>query len=394
MSIIIAILVLGLIIFIHEFGHFMMAKAFKVPVREFSIGMGPRIFTTIKGNTRYSLKAFPFGGSCAMIGEDSAGSGDFTDVEGVTIDEEGLIDFEGVKFKKEDIEKNNFAVIKPWKKALICLAGPFSNFILALLLSVVLVSLIGFDVPIVSDLTKDSAATKASPEVLLPGDKIVKIELPGESDKVNCYRDLSFFMFLHNDEILKYKYPVILYFERGEGKEVLKTIIYPTYNEEYKRAMLGVNFKNVYKQPKSIVETIKYGFYEFYFYIETTIKGLKMLIRGRFGLKDMTGPVGTVAVMGTAIKEAKEVDIKSVIATIIMLTVLISANLGIMNLLPIPALDGGRVVFAAIEMIIGKPIDKNIEGMANTVTMTLLIMLMVWIFGLDIYKLVTGTLFG
>ena len=93
MSIVLALLVLGLIIIVHEFGHFFVAKLFKVPVREFSIGMGPRIFSKVINNTRYSLKALPIGGSCAMIGEDAAGSGDFTQVEGVEVGEDGLYDF-------------------------------------------------------------------------------------------------------------------------------------------------------------------------------------------------------------------------------------------------------------------------------------------------------------
>ena len=392
MSILIAILVLGLIITIHELGHFIMAKAFKVPVREFSIGMGPRIWSKVIKNTRYSLKALPFGGSCAMIGEDAAGSGDFTEAEDVKIDENGIVDFDGVKFTKEEIEKNNFSTISPVKKFFICVAGPFMNFLLAFSLAFILVSRVGFDMPIISSVTTDSAAAQAEPIVLSKGDEIVELEVPGEKEKVICYRDVVLFMQLNNDDIVNKNYPLIVTFKRGS--EVIKTMARPTYNEEYKKAMIGISFENMYRLPQNILETCKFAAKEFYFYIKTTIMSLRMLIRGKLGAKDVSGPVGTVAVMGSAISEASAISLESMMLTLISLVVLISANLGVMNLLPIPALDGGRIVFAAIEMITGKPINKEVEGFVNTITMILLLMFMMWIFGMDIYKLLSGSLFN
>ncbi len=392
MSIIIAILALGLIITIHELGHFFMAKLFKVPVREFSIGMGPRIISKVINNTRYSLKALPFGGSCAMIGEDIAGSGDFTDVEGVKIDENGLVDFEGVKFTEEELNKNNFQAISPVKKFFICLAGPGMNFLLAFLLAFVLVSRVGFDLPIIANVVEGGAAEKAAPTQILPGDIITEIEIPGEKEKVICYRDVAIFMQLNNDEILKKEYPIVLTIDRNG--ETYSTLVMPTYDETYKKAMMGISFENMYKLPTNIAETLKYAANEFYFYIKTTIMSLRMLIRGKIGAKDVSGPVGTVAVMGSAINEASAVSLESAVLTVISMIVLISANLGVMNLLPIPALDGGRIVFAAIEMITGKPINKDVEGFANAITMLLLLIFMVWIFGMDIYKLLSGSLFN
>lgn len=120
---------------------------------------------------------------------------------------------------------------------------------------------------------------------------------------------------------------------------------------------------------------------------------LRMLIRGKLSTKDVSGPVGTVAVMGSVINEVKT-DMTALLYTLFSLMVLISANLGVMNLLPIPALDGGRIVFAAIEMIIGRPIDKKIESTANTITMLLLLGFMIWVFGQDIMKIINGTLTG
>ena len=392
MSIIIAILVLGLIITVHELGHFFMAKAFKVPVREFSIGMGPRLVSKVINNTRYSLKALPFGGSCAMIGEDAAGSGDMIEYEDVKVDENGLYDFEGVKFSKEDLDKYNFQAISPMKKFLICLSGPFMNFLLAFILAFVLVSQVGFDVPIISNVSSDGAAASATPVALEKGDEIIEFEIPGEKESIISYRDLAIFMQLNNDDILDKKYPLAITFKRS-GK-VLKTVVYPTYDETYNKAMIGISFEDMYQMPKSFIDTCKFAVKEFYFYIKTTIMSLRMLIRGKLGAKDISGPVGTVAVMGTAISEANAISFASMIYTLLTMIVLISANLGVMNLLPIPALDGGRIVFAAIEMITGKPINKDVEGFANTVTMLLLLIFMIWIFGMDIYKLLSGSLFN
>lgn len=391
MGVIIAIFALGFIIFVHEFGHFMMAKFFKVPVREFSIGMGPRILSKVINNTRYSLKVFPFGGSCAMIGEDSAGSGDFTEADDVKIDENGLMDFDGVKFTKEEIDKYNFSAISPVKKFFICLSGPFMNFLLAFLLSIFLVSQAGFDVPIISNISEGSAASLASPVSLKAGDEIIELEVPGEKEKVIAYRDVALFMQLNNDLFVEKNYPLAITIKRDN--ETYKTVVYPKFDEESKRALIGISFGLNENKPIGIVNTIKLAFKELYFYVKTTVMSLRLLIRGKLSAKDVSGPVGTVAVMGDAIDTAKGGGLISILYTIASLIVLISANLGVMNLLPIPALDGGRIVFAAIEMIIGRPIDKNIEGFANAVTMILLLIFMIWIFGMDIYKLMTGTLY-
>lgn len=391
MGVIIAIFALGFIIFVHEFGHFMMAKFFKVPVREFSIGMGPRILSKVINNTRYSLKVFPFGGSCAMIGEDSAGSGDFTEADDVKIDENGLMDFDGVKFTKEEIDKYNFSAISPVKKFFICLSGPFMNFLLAFLLSIFLVSQAGFDVPVISNIAEGSAASLASPVSLKAGDEIIELEVPGEKEKVIAYRDVALFMQLNNDLFVEKNYPLAITIKRDN--ETYKTVVYPKFDEESKRALIGISFGLNENKPVGIVNTIKLAFKELYFYVKTTVMSLRLLIRGKLSAKDVSGPVGTVAVMGDAIDTAKGGGLISILYTIASLIVLISANLGVMNLLPIPALDGGRIVFAAIEMIIGRPIDKNIEGFANAVTMILLLIFMIWIFGMDIYKLMTGTLY-
>ena len=368
-----------------------MAKIFKVPVREFSVGMGPRIVSKVIKNTRYSLKVLPIGGSCALIGEDVAGSGDMMAYDGVKIDDNGLYDFEGVKFTKEEVDKNNYQAISPVKKFFICVAGPFMNFLVAFSLAFILVSYVGYDLPIISSVSEGSAAMEARPSALMAGDKIIELEIPGQKEKIICYRDLALFMQLNNDDIITKNYPLIVTYERDD--RINRTVLHPTYNEEYKKAIIGVTFDNAQRIPSAFVDKLKFASSEFYFYIKTTIMSLKLLIRGKLSAKDVSGPVGTVAVMGSAISEASSVGIGYAALTLISLIVLISANLGVMNLLPIPALDGGRIIFAAVEMITGKPINKELEAFVNSFTMVLLLIFMMWIFGQDLYKILSGNLF-
>ena len=391
MGIIIAIIALSVIIFIHELGHFLVSKFFGVPVREFSIGMGKRIFSFIKGNTRYSLKILPLGGSCALVGEDISGSGDFTDNIGIIDKEKGTINYDGVIFDLEYVKKNNFSVISPVKKFLIALSGPLSNFILAFLLSMIIVMYVGYDKPIITDVVENGAASVAIPYSLESGDEITELKTKSDKMKITSYRDILFFMTVNNDELIKENEVLIVSFKRNGVK--YDTILKPIFNEEENRVMMGISLSNGYMKANNFFDFIISSFNEFSFYIKTTIKSLKLLFKGRVSVNQVSGPVGTVAVMGTAISDAASAGFLVTLMTTFSIIVLISANLGVMNLLPIPALDGGRIVFAIIEMIIGRPLGEKIEGYANMVTMALLLIFMFYIMGLDVYKIFTGTLF-
>lgn len=392
MSIVLSIIILGLIIFIHEFGHFITAKLFKVPVREFSIGMGPRIFSFIKNNTRYSLKAFPFGGSCAMVGEDAAGSGDFTDGLGIIDKEKNTINYDGVIYDLDYIEKYNFSKTPPIKKILICISGPGFNFLLALLLSFIMINSFGYDEARVREVSASSAASEASPYAIEANDIITNLKIAGDDTKINFYRQISLFMEMNISEFIENNAPILVSLNRetNEGIKKINTVLYPKYDEETKRPLMGLSFSLERVKPKNIIDGIKYSFYEFQFYIDMTIKSLKLLIRGKVGMNEISGPVGTVKIMGDAIDSTSKIDFSSTIYTILMLIVLISSNLGFMNLLPIPALDGGRIVFSIIEIIIGRPLNKKFEAYANGITMSLLLLLMIYVFGMDIMKIFRG----
>lgn len=385
MSFIISILILGFIIFIHEFGHFIFAKIFNVPVREFSIGMGKRIFSIIINNTRYSLKLLPIGGSCQMIGEDIAGSGDFTEIGGKLDEQNQTIDFDGVIYKIEDIKNNNFSVINPIKKFIICLAGPLFNFILAFICAFAILVMMGTSLPVINTVVENSSAANAKPYSLKQGDVIKKMIVTNDTQNIVFDKDVIIFMGMHSNDFVQNPYLGLTIERDGE---ILDTILTFDLNSNLDKAVMGITLGTNYV-PKGFLDLCYYSFQEGLFYIKLTIKSLKYLFNGKASAKDISGPVGTVAVMGSAIDSAGG-NFFAIIATILTLTNLISANLGIMNLLPIPALDGGRIIEAAIEMIIGRPLDEKIIGFINAITMILLLFLMAYIFGLDIYKLFTG----
>lgn len=388
-GILLSILILGFIVFIHELGHFVFAKAFKVPVREFSIGMGKRLISFVKNNTRYSLKLLPIGGSCAMVGEDIAGSGDFSAIGGVVDNEKKTITFDGVTFPLDYVEKNNFSVISAWKKVVICFAGPLFNFLLAMICGIVLVLYSGVDLPIISVVKDDGAASKAAPYTLNVGDEILRLETPFDKKDIVFSKDVVIFLAMHNEDFIELKHPLGVVFKRDN--EIHKTIIFPSLTDDIDRAVIGISIGKQY-YPDNIIDIVKYSVCEGIAYIDLTIKGLKFLFSGKINTNEMSGPVGTVAVMGQAINNVSS-NFSAVFVTILMLVNMISANLGVMNLLPIPALDGGRIIESVIEMIIGRPLDAKIQGFVNAVSMVFLLLLMLYIFGLDLYKIFTGTLF-
>ncbi|MDO5564070.1 MAG: site-2 protease family protein [Eubacteriales bacterium] len=385
-SIICAILALSIIILFHEFGHFIFAKIFKVGVIEFSLGMGPRIISFVKNNTRYSWKVIPFGGSCAMIGEDPSGSGDFSSYGGAYDENTGLVDFDGVKFPKDEISKISFNNIMPYKKLLIAFAGPLFNFILAFIVSLVIVFFTGIDKPIIRNVSENSPATIAMPYTLQNGDEILSLETPNKKSKVVVTRDITLFMYINDQYFTNEKYPLGITFKR-DG-QILETIVKPQYNEEVKRNIIGISFKNESLKPQNVIQLVQFTFYEIGFCLNSTITSLQLLFSGQLSANEISGPIGTVAIMGSSISEASTYGLLSGFLVFINLISVISANLGVMNLLPIPALDGGRIVFSIYEMISGRKVNEKVERLVNGASMLLLLLLMIFIMGSDIYKLI------
>lgn len=385
-SLLAAILVFGLLIFFHELGHFLFAKRGGICVVEFSLGMGPRLFSTVRGGTRYSLKLFPFGGSCMMLGEDDDGERDEkagTDIAGkAAYGERESEDTQDINRKKEKEQVRTYAGIElppgatgvtfnetsVWTRFLAIVAGPVFNFILAFFCAFFIISYVGYDPAEISTVAEGYPAAEAGME---PGDVITKIN----GKNIRIYRDVLAYTSFHQGETLNLEY--------RRGDKLYQAVLKPKYSKENGSYMMGIS-GGVYRKPESVFVTAKYSAYELKYWIELTFKSLSMIVKRQVSSDDIAGPVRIVSMIDSTVKESSEFGLMVVLVNLANLCVILSANLGVMNLLPIPALDGGRLVFILLEAIRGKPIDREKEGMIHMAGMAVLMVLMVFILFNDI----------
>ena len=343
MKIILAILIFSFIIIFHELGHFLFAKKCGVKVNEFTLGLGPTLISWGKGETKYCLKLLPFGGSCVMEGEDEESDSDRA-------------------FNKKTL----------WERFQIVFAGPLFNFILAYILSVVYIAALGVNDATISDVMEGYAAEEAG---IQAGDTIVSIN----GYNVHFYNEISIYTFLHpNAESYD-----IVYSRDGEKYE---TVVVPTYSEEAGRKMIGI-IKNSDYQKVSPLGVLKYAGYEIKYQIYVTLSSLKMLFTGQISVNEVSGPVGVLTTMSQVYYESIASGIFYVFINLLQIAILLTANLGVMNLLPFPALDGGRILLFVIEGIRGKKMKPEIENGINLVGFGLLMVLMVVVMYNDILKL-------
>lgn len=342
MSIVFAIIIFSILVLFHELGHFLLAKANGIRVNEFCLGLGPTIIGFTKGETKYSLKLLPFGGACMMEGEDESSDDDRA-------------------FNKKSV----------WARMSVVAAGPIFNFIMAFVFAMVIIAIAGYDAPKLSGVIEGYAAEAAG---LQEGDVIVKMD----NKNIHFYRDISSFAFFHEGETVE-----VVYERDGER---IKTELTPIYSEEDGRYLYG--FVGSAREKANVLEVVKYGFYELGYWISTTLDSLKMLITGGVSVNELSGPVGIVGSIAEGTETAQqEGGMLSAFLTILNWAILLSANLGVMNLLPIPALDGGRLVFLVIEAIRKKPMDPNKEGFVHMIGLLLLFGLMFVVMANDIRKI-------
>lgn len=343
MNILVAFLVFSLLILFHELGHFTLAKLNGIRVNEFSLGLGPTLIGFTKGETKYSLKLLPFGGACMMEGEDENSDDDRA-------------------FNKKSV----------WARISVVAAGPIFNFIMAFIFSAIVLGAAGVDKPILSDVIEGYAAEEAG---LAGGDTLIKIG----GKRIHFYREVSVYATFHVGE------PVEIVYER-EGQEHATTLV-PKYDEELGRYLYGFVSAGA-REKVGFFETIGYAFCELGYYIDTTIQSLKLMFTGGVSVNDLSGPVGIVQNMGEVYEESVENDgYFYAMLNMMSWAIMLSANLGVMNLLPIPALDGGRLVFLVIEAIRGKAIPPEKEGMVHMVGIILLFLLMFVVMFNDIRKI-------
>lgn len=350
LNILAAILLFGFIVLVHEFGHFLLAKLNGIGVVEFSIGMGPRLFSFTRGETRYSIKILPFGGSCMMVGEDV-----------------------------ENPDPKAFNNKPVWSRIAVIAAGPIFNFILAFLFAIVIVSQVGHDSAILYGVSEGSPAEEAG---LMAGDKITKIN----NRKIVSYRDVLMYVVSHPGEemTVSYQRPAGGSWESGGAAEKRTTIMTPAFDEERQAYLLGVQFYG-YEKPDGIGELLYYSAYEVKYCISSTFDSIGMMVRGTIRVNDaVSGPIGIVDMVSETVQEGREAGTMAVVIVLSNWVLLLSASLGIMNLLPFPALDGGRLLFLFIEVLRGKPVDPEKEGMVHMVGMMFLMALMVFVLFNDI----------
>lgn len=342
MKFVIAIIIFSIIILFHELGHFLLAKRCNIRVNEFCLGLGPTIVGITKGETKYSIKLLPFGGACMMEGEDGESEDDRS-------------------FQKKSV----------WARISVVAAGPVFNFIMAFVFAFILITCIGYDKPVVYDVIEGYPAQEAGMEA---GDTILSMN----GKRIHFYREVSLYSYFHPGRTIDIVY------ER-DGQRHQATLV-PVYQEEEGRYMIGFYGSGV-REKGNILASLKYSVYELKYWITTTIDSLRMLISGRVSVNDVSGPVGIVKTIGDTYDESKTEGIYMVFINMLNIAILLSANLGVMNLLPIPALDGGRLVFLIVEAIRRKRIDPDKEGMVHFVGLVLLMLLMVFVMVNDIRQL-------
>lgn len=428
MKILIAIIIFSAIILIHELGHFLLAKLNGISVTEFSLGMGPRLFSVQKGETRYSVKLLPLGGSCAMVGEDTA----------------------------EEELPGSFNAAPVWGRISVVAAGPVFNFILAFILSVIIVGFVGYDPAEIVEVQQDSAASEAGLEagdviteyngyhvdlakdlyvysylnLLNEGDTVtLKVRRDGETKEIQYTPDVSvrYLLGFNRSDASSMTVESLIEgmpleaagLQPGDtitainGTEVADGEAYDAYlqehplsdepveityvrdgldytatitPQEYRTPVLGFSYNLGYQKANGL-EVLKYGTLEVKYMIRTTLLSLKQLVTGGLGFKDLSGPVGVVDAIGTTYEESKSEGALMLWMNMLNMAVLLSANLGVMNLLPLPALDGGRLVFLIVEAIRRKPINREVEGMVHFAGLMLLMALMVVVMYNDILKI-------
>ncbi len=342
MKIVIAILMFCVIVIAHELGHFLVAKMNGIAVKEFSIGFGPTIIGYTRKGTKYALNLIPFGGACIFDEDDP-----------------------------ENVSENSFLNASVWARIATIIAGPMFNFILAFIMSLFVVSGAGYDPATIIDVEKGSSAEAAG---LMAGDEIIKMN----HENIKLYREIIIYSFVNQNQPVE-----ITYVRDGEKHQ---TTLGQTYDEETNRYYYGVTGGR-YIKDGSPIQVLKYSVYEVRYWIKTTLKSLGMLVRGKVSKDDVMGPVGITQMVGDVYEEAEPAGISAILISMLDIAILISANLGVMNLLPLPALDGGRLVFLVIEAIRRKPISHEKEGMVHFVGFALLMILMVFVLYNDVMRL-------
>lgn len=338
-TIILAVIFFALIILVHEFGHFITAKIFKVKVNEFAIGMGPAIFKKQGKETLYSIRAIPVGGFCAMEGED----------------------------EESDPESADSFNSKPCLARIVILAaGAFMNILLGFIICIIVVILSSgssIRVPVVESTVEGTFADG----VLQRGDRITKIN----GYRINSYSDYSFELSMVKGDSCD------VTVKRGNNTEKFNIKLSEAhYNDGTPYRILGIILSS---DEKNIVTVLRESIYESLYMGKMVFRSIRMLISGEVGVENLSGPVGVVSIMN----ESMSLGLNN----FLFIVAFIAINIGIMNLLPFPALDGGRIIFVLFELIFRRNIPRDKEGIIHAVGLILLFGVMIFATWNDIVRI-------
>lgn len=325
----------------HELGHFTAAKLCHIKVNEFAVGMGPAIFKFKKGETLYALRILPIGGYCAMEGEDTDSS-----------------------------DERAFGRKPVWQKIIVVASGALVNILTGFIIIVIMTSmssLIG-----TTTIAKfDAQSTSNAAGGLQIGDEIVRIN----GSRVHVSSDIMYDLVLDDDGKADIQV-------RRNGKILdLKNVQFPMVPDGNGGKAMGLDFK-VLGQEKTFARVMHESFFQTISMVRLVWMTFFELINGRFGLKDLAGPIGTTAAVGQAASYG--------LLSLLNVAALIAVNLGVVNLFPLPALDGGRLFFLLIEAVRRKPVNPKYEGYVHFVGFALLMILMVVVSYNDILRLIKG----
>ena len=336
----ITLFLLGVLVFLHEGGHFLFARLNGITVNEFAIGMGPKLLSVVskKSGIRYSLRAFPLGGFVSMAGEDG---------------------------ESEDV--NAFCNKNIWRRISTVLAGPITNILVGFLGMLILVSLTAPATNIVAVFFDDATSDDCGLQV---NDKIVAVN----GVKTHTGNEVVYEITYQGDK------PLDLTVVRNGVKITLEDVVFPTTEENgIVLGMYDMQFYGIDEEEVNFGIILSHSFWRTYSTAKMVWDSLADLISGRFGLDAISGPIGMTELVGSAIATGWE--------SVLYLWVIISVNLGVMNLLPLPALDGGRLLFLFWEAITRKPLNRNVEAYINAAGLLILMAFMLLVTFKDIFKL-------
>lgn len=337
MAILITLIGFGIMVFLHELGHFLVAKKFGVLVHEFAIGMGPKLLSFGRGETKYSLRLIPIGGFVRLEGEGE---------------------------ESKDNDPRSFSNLKPLKRIAILVAGATMNIILGWIIFIIINVNVGITPSVVNDISPD---VNAAQNVLQKGDEIVKLN----STRIHTFDDVALFMSRTDGGEINIKY-------KRDGKTYTDTIKPYLTDSGYK---LGIVFA---PQECNFFKAAEYAVYDTVYISKAVILAVGDLITGRQSIDALSGPVEIVSVVDSVASQENSYAYLS----ILMLFAMITVNLGIFNLLPFPALDGGSIIFALYELIFRKKIKQEIIGYVGFIGFALLMLLAVYVTVGDIRALI------